>query len=106
MGADDRISRLRLWLEGREEATYERGKSSSSETHIFVTTDLFESVKAMDIQHGKTRLTIPSETVPTMTGRHNKIIWAIRLHGEIAGWPDLTEEFPIVVRPLAVKEGA
>ena len=63
--------------------------------------DLVDSTKPMDIQHGKARFSLPANTMHTFTGKNNKIIWAFQLHGEISGWPDLKEEFPIDVHPQA-----
>jgi hypothetical protein len=32
---------------------------------------------------------------------NNKIVWAVKLHGEIAKWPDVDFEFPITVLPAS-----
>jgi hypothetical protein len=31
---------------------------------------------------------------------HNKIIWSLRVHGDIYRWPDVKDEYPIVVLPM------
>jgi hypothetical protein len=36
----------------------------------------------------------------TFTAPSNKIIWSLKIKGEIMGWPDVQEEFPIEVTPL------
>jgi hypothetical protein len=35
--------------------------------------------------------------------QHNKIVWSIRVKGEIARWPDLNEEFALTVLPAREK---
>ena len=37
---------------------------------------------------------------------HNKIIWQLRVKGKIPRWPDLGEDYRLVVLPLRKGEGA
>jgi hypothetical protein len=32
---------------------------------------------------------------------NNKIVWTIEVHGHIAGWPDVKEEYELKVTPAA-----
>jgi hypothetical protein len=34
----------------------------------------------------------------------NKIIWEIKVEGEIANWPDIRQNFPIEIRPMRTKD--
>jgi hypothetical protein len=35
---------------------------------------------------------------------HNKIVWMLRVTGEIKSWPDIDESYALVVQPLAPME--
>jgi hypothetical protein len=52
---------------------------------------------------GTARLAVPADTMHSFEAPHNKVIWKLTLRGAIAKWPDVSEEFPIVVTP--VREG-
>ena len=45
-------------------------------------------------------VTIPADSMHSFEASNNKIIWAVKLHGDIAKWPDVNLEFPITVLPL------
>ena len=34
---------------------------------------------------------------------NNKVVWELKVSGEIARWPDVDESFPITIRPLAME---
>jgi hypothetical protein len=98
-GRYDRISRLRMSLQGREEATYQAGKNSNTVSKTFVDSALFDSTRGVEIQKGKAKLTIPPGTMHSFRAASNRIIWSIHLKAEIAGLPNLKEEFPLIVAP-------
>mgnify|MGYP001826188681 FL=1 len=33
----------------------------------------------------------------------NKIIWEIKVEGEIVRWPDIDQNFPITIRPISIE---
>jgi hypothetical protein len=99
-GRLDRISRLRLSLQAREEATFQSGKNSRTATSTFLNSSLFDSTRPVEIQKGKAKLNIPAGTMHTLTAGKNKIVWFIKLQAEITGLPNLNEEFPLVVLPV------
>jgi hypothetical protein len=98
-GRYDRIGRLRISLEGREEATYRRGTNTRTDHHVFYRVLLGDVTRPMDIAVGKAMMTIPAGTMHTLSAPNNAIVWSLKLHGEIDGRPDIKEEFPIVVPP-------
>ena len=104
IGRYDRIRQLRMSLQGREEATFQAGKNSRTVTNTFSKSQMFDSTRSLEIQKGKTSLSIPAGTMHTLTAANNKIVWVIQLQAEIAGLPDLNEEFPLIVRPAAVNQ--
>jgi hypothetical protein len=51
------------------------------------------------MQSGRARLMIPPGTMPTFRSEHNKILWTLRVRGDIPRWPDIKEEYEITVLP-------
>ncbi|HEV8606461.1 MAG TPA: DUF3592 domain-containing protein [Tepidisphaeraceae bacterium] len=98
-GRHDRIHRLRISLEGREEATYGSGDDTATAREVFMTVAIIDTSKQAEIRSGKTRITVPAKAIPTFVAPHNRIAWAIRLCGEIRKWPDVDEEFEFIVLP-------
>jgi hypothetical protein len=95
------LQNLRLRLEGREETRRGAGKNSESATSLFADMEITSVTTPREIRSGEARVTIPSGLVPSLAGMHNKIIWAIQVHGLIAHGPDVKEEFPVTVLPAA-----
>jgi len=98
-GRVDSLQRLRIFLEGREEATYTRGTSTYTDKEVFATVELVNTVNANEMRSGRRALAIPPGTMHSFASRNNKIIWSLRVHGEIRWWPDVSEEFPTTVLP-------
>jgi len=99
-GAVQRIRKLRIYLEGREEATYRRGSSSSTEKSVFARLPIAEIESSwMDMVRGEGALQIPVGVPPSFAARNNKILWVVKVRGEIARFPDVAEEFEITMSP-------
>ena len=60
----------------------------------------------MEPETGHASIALPVESVPTWKSDNNKIVWVIRVNGEIPRWPDLKEEFVIEVHPPRAKVAA
>ena len=93
------LQRVRIWIEGREEATYRRGTSTSTDKSVFARVEVKDSSQFEEICAGSATVTIPAHLMHSFTAQHNKIVWNIRLKGQIAIWPDVNEEYPIVILP-------
>ena len=52
-----------------------------------------------DIRLGRVQLGVPECTAHSFNAFHNKIRWVLRIHGEIERWPDVDEEYEILVLP-------
>ncbi len=99
-GRADRIRQLTIELEGREQARYRRGTSTSTDHHVFFSHQLVSLAgRFVTIQRGSATLEIPRRTMPTFEAPNNKIEWRIKVHGDVPFWPDVNDAFPIVVRP-------
>jgi hypothetical protein len=99
VGRTHMVKRMRVWLQGREEATYRRGTHTVTDKHVFTTIELANTDLPADIIGGAGSVTIPADTMHSFAASNNKIIWSLHVHGEIARWPDIQAEFPIVVLP-------
>ncbi|MGE5610534.1 MAG: DUF3592 domain-containing protein [Bacillota bacterium] len=92
-----RIRRLRIFVEGREEATYTRGTNAYTDYEVFAIVPVADTTLPSEIRGGRKRLRIPKDTMPTFCSEHNKIVWALRIHGQMGIWPDVDEEFELQV---------
>jgi hypothetical protein len=102
-GLAEVIERLRIWLEGREEAQYQRGTTTATDKSVFATLELINTTDRLVLRSGQARLTVPAGLMHSWASNHNKIVWAIKVHGDIPRWPDIKEEFPLTVLPAANK---
>lgn len=98
-GSVDRIKRFRIWIEGREEATYKQGTKTRTDTNAFEVIPVAEADQTFDIRLGRVQLGVPECTAHSFNAFHNKIRWVLRIHGEIERWPDVDEEYEILVLP-------
>jgi len=105
-GRYDRLHRLRISLEGREEATYQSSEDTATAREVFMTIQLVDTAKPQEIRWGKVRVAVPENAVPTFSAPHNRIAWVIHVCGEIKRWPDVDEEFEFNVLPATVREPA
>jgi hypothetical protein len=103
-GRAERLSNLRIYLEGREEATYQRGTDTVTEREVFATFDLVNTDNDWEIPRGTAELAIPADTMHSFQADSNKIIWEIKVEGEIDRWPDVNQNSPITIRPFRVEE--
>jgi hypothetical protein len=98
-GSVSRIERLTITLEGREEATYRRGTSTSTDKQVFYRAELEAIPAGPPVAAGRTRIEVPGDSAPTFEASNNKILWSVKVHAEIPHWPDVIEEFPLTVLP-------
>jgi hypothetical protein len=97
---------LKIFLEGREEATYRRGTSTYTDRKPFLKLELASLASHPEMSAGQAKITLPQDTVPSFKSDNNKIVWAIHVEGDIARWPDLKEEFEIQVFPPSLANAA
>lgn len=100
-GKAGRIRLLTIKLIGREEATYRRGTDTHTDKKTFFEKELIRTEQLMEISDGRARFTIHPDTMHSFEADNNKIIWLIELHGQIARWPDVSQEYKITIRPKA-----
>ena len=105
-GNPSRIQKLTIFVQGQEAATYRRGTSTSTDRSVFEKIVAIETTEPADIAAGEATFTMPEFTAPSFNGPNNKITWQVKVHGEIHRWPDVNEEFELIVHPLPLPEGS
>jgi hypothetical protein len=95
------VRRLRILLEGREEAWYRSGKNTHTDRNTFASVVVADTAQPSEIPAGNARVDVPEETVPSFKAYHNKIIWSLKVTCDIPGWPDSEDEYEVLVRPAA-----
>jgi hypothetical protein len=101
-GATGRISRLVVQVEGREEATYRRGTDSTTDKRTFARIVVLDTNDPARMAAGETALLLPADTMHSFQSSHNKVVWSLKLHGEIASWPDIEDEVTLTVYPAGL----
>jgi hypothetical protein len=102
-GKIEQLRNLEIMLEGREEATYRRGTDTVTDRNVFASLPIVNVTERAEMQQGWTTLRIPAHTMHSFTAAHNKVVWLLRVRGEIPRWPDLDDEYPITVAPKAAR---
>ena len=102
VGRTQMVTKMRVWLQGREEATYRRGTNTVTDKHVFTEIELANTDNPADIIGGAGTVDIPVDTMHSFVASNNKIIWSLHVTGEIPRWPDIKVEYPIVVLPASV----
>jgi hypothetical protein len=104
-GNVDRVKNFSITLEGREEATYRRGTSTSTDKAVFARVELVKSNRGKELRRGKVKLSIPVDSMHTFKSRNNKIHWVLLVKGDIPMWPDIGDEYPLEVLPQRAAPG-
>lgn len=105
-GNSSRIQKLTITVQGQEAATYRRGTSTSTDKSVFEKIVAVETLEPASIAAGEATFTMPEFTAPSFDGPNNRIQWQVKVHGEIHRWPDVNEEFDLIVHPLPLPEGS
>jgi len=96
-GRSDRLQRLQITLEGREEATYRRGTDTSTDREVFARIQITDTTDPVAMHSGAAKLQVPAGTMHSFESSNNKIVWALKVHGDIPRWPDVNDEYPVTV---------
>ena len=94
-----RLVKLTVSLMAREEATYRRGTTTTTDKSVFVNTVLLDTADRAQMSGGSVKVNIPRDLIHTFTATNNKVVWMLTVHGDIPKWPDMNAEFPIAVLP-------
>lgn len=93
------VTRLRIILEGREEARYRRGTNTYTDRNVFASIPVVDTAQSFEIPAGQARVDVPADTMPSFEAEHNKIIWQLKAFCDIPNWPDSEDEYKVLMRP-------
>jgi hypothetical protein len=105
IGDASRLIRLIITVEGREEATYQAGKNTRTDRHVFATIPVIDAREPVDIAAGRARFAIPAGAMHSFKSDHNQVIWQMAVKGEIPRWPDVKTDLEVIVSPRPVVAG-
>lgn len=100
-GSPSRISKLTITVTGKEEASYTRGTDRVTDKETFAEIVLVDTDYGVGM--GSARFDVPEDTMHSFEAPNNKIVWSLKLHGVIDHWPDVQEDFPLVIHPRSVR---
>lgn len=89
---------LTIKLEAREEATYTRGTDTYTDKNIFLSQAIFESTLGGGLD-GRASFTLPADSMHSFEAPRNKIIWALKVKGDVPLWPNFEDEYRLVILP-------
>jgi len=95
-GAADRIRRLRIWLENREEIVRQ---SHPQPSKLLVKIPIYETENTPEIRRGHIQFALPETAEPSFFDDKKNRSWFVCVRGEIDRWPDIDEEYEITVIP-------
>lgn len=101
-GRAAKLRRLRITLEGREEATYRRGTDTSTDRDVFARFALLDTDEHARIATGEEAFIVPANSMHTFEARNNKVLWRLHVAGEVPRWPDIDDEYPVTILPQQV----
>ena len=100
-GAVERIKHLTVTLEGREEVRDGTSETPRVHSAVFARIAVGQGDGYGNLRRGSGRVQVPPGSMHSFTSGHNKIVWVVKVDGQIDRWPDLHEEFPVGVLPAA-----
>jgi hypothetical protein len=96
---------LRVLLVCEEQATYQQGTNSRTETCPVFQQEVFRR-DGFEVQRGmpfevRSLLRVPAGAMHSFRSTHNEIRWKLIVYGDVRGWPNYEREFPLLVYPAA-----
>jgi hypothetical protein len=101
-GNINRIKHLRVFLRGEEQTTYRRGTRTYTDKATFAEIDVLDAVEPQRMQAGRTSIRVPADLMHSFAATHNRVIWHLCVRGEIPRWPDMADDYDIILAPVAV----
>ncbi len=98
-----RFRSLSVWLEGREESV---DAGSRPHANVFAKVPIAEVTDPRRIAAGAATAAVPAGLMHSFEAGRNRIVWRIRVHGDIKRRPNLNLVFPFVILPEPAEEPA
>lgn len=94
-----RLDTLTITLEAEETTHYNVGTNRRTNTDTVFTQTVHKATDASDIRSGLASVQIPAEAMHSFDFSSNELNWRLTVKGEIGRWPDIKDEYAIVVVP-------
>ena len=97
------FNQLTVSLVCYEETTFHQGSNTRTENcEVFRQTLL--SLEQFEVQPGSPletdcEFTLPVTAMHSLKAANNAVTWKLVVEGHVAGWPDFTRAFPVILRP-------
>jgi hypothetical protein len=101
-GRTDRLRRLQIALEGREEATFRRGTDTRTDKEVFTRIQITDTSDPLAMRSGSAQIRLPAGAMHSFNAPNNKIVWSLKVNGDIPRWPDINDEYPVTVTPFPI----
>lgn len=99
VGGFGQAKSLSIRLTGTETATWRNGKNTSSATSVFHD-ETFAELSSISISANRpVAIKLPDHALPTFKGDSNRITWKLRMEVALPGFPKITDDYEIDVRP-------
>ncbi len=95
----ERISKLEIFFTGSEEATYRRGTNTHTDRKEFYRQQLLATRDYMEMVSGDAVLEIPANFMHSFSSSNNKIVWELKVKGDIKNWPDINDAYELEILP-------
>jgi hypothetical protein len=102
-GALDRLKKLTIVFVGEEFATYRRGTNSVTDRFEFARVPVFESPAIGPF--GSAKVSIPADAMHSFKANNNRITWSLKVQGDVPKWPDVEEQYELIVSPKGITHG-
>jgi hypothetical protein len=103
-GRPNSIREFKISLKGTEKATYRRGTSTATDEATFAEIVIVETNDPFEMEQGTAKIQIPEHSMHSFDAPNNKVVWSLKIHGEIPWWPDVSASFPITVLPFPIRD--
>ena len=97
-----RLKALTISLIGEEHATYRRGTDTVTDTREFFKKVLYSTERFQTARRDEFKLSIPQSAMHSFKSSNNKIVWKLKVHGDVPRWPDVSEDYVLNVNPKEV----
>ncbi len=105
-GAGSRVRHLTIRLEATETRTRQTDSGFRIETSALDHPGIpvLDRGRELPLEYGAVDFSVPADTPPSTDGEPT-IRWKLKLHGEIAYWPDVMTEYEVRVLPAEAARG-
>ncbi|MEM6459506.1 MAG: DUF3592 domain-containing protein [Planctomycetota bacterium] len=105
-GRAGRIAKLTISVEAVERATYRRGTDTITDEHTIYDHVLVEAGGSDGrdplARDGRVEHEVPAGVMHSLDAPNNKVVWRVRVRGDIPRWPDMNDTYDFAVVPAGM----